>query len=164
MISFLRLERAVTALSNKINWIAAFAVVFIMLLTTADVVLRMFRHPIPGTYEIVGFSGSLIIGFSLAYTFIQKGHIAVEILVQRLPWLGRVIINIINDILSFGLFGILSWQSVKYAQSLKLSGEVSPTIQMPTYPFVYGVAVGAALLCVVLLVDLIRQFKGAEIE
>jgi len=164
MISFLRIERFVEHLADKANWVAAAAVVFIMLLTTADVVLRFFRCPIPGTYEIVGFIGSAVIAFSLPYTSIQKGHIAVEFVVQRFPWRARVIINIINVSIAIVLFALIAWQSVKYAQGLRITGEVSSTLQMSTYPFVYGVALGCFLLCVVLLVELFRQLRGAEIE
>ena len=43
----------------------------------------------------------------------QKGHIAVDILVQRMPWLARVIINAVNAFVSMVLFGIISWQCWK---------------------------------------------------
>lgn len=164
MISFLRIERFIAHLSDKLNWIAAAAVVFMMLITTADVVLRVFRHPILGTYEIVGFTGAVVIAFSLPYTSLQKGHIAVEFLVRRLPWLVRVIINIINACISMALFAVIAWQCAKYAHGLRMTGEVSSTLQMPTYPFLYGISFGCVLLCVVLFIEILRQFRGAEIE
>jgi len=164
MVSFLRIERFTAQLAEKVNWISAVSVVFIMLLITVDVTLRLFGSPIPGTYEIVAFMGSMIISFSLPYTSIQKGHIAVEFLGQRFPWLVRVIINIINAFLALVLFAVIAWQCFRYAQILRLSGEVSATLQMPTYPFVYGVSLGCILLCLVLFVELLRQLRGAEIE
>jgi len=164
MISFLRIERFVANLADKVNWIAAAAVAFMMLLITADVVLRFFRSPIPGTYEIVSFTGAVVISFALPYTSVQKGHIAVDFLMVRLPWIVRVVVNAINAFLSMILFIVISWQSIEYAQSLQRSGEVSATLQMPTYPFVYGVAFGTAMLALVLFIELLRQLKGAEIE
>jgi len=164
MISFLRIERFVAHLAEKMNWIAAASVVFMMLITVADVVLRMFRHPILGTYEIVGFTGAAVISFSLPYTSIQKGHIAVEFLVEKLSWLSRVVINIINSFIALVLFAVIAWQSAVYAGSLKATGEVSSTLQMPTYPFLYGVSAGCILLCLVLFIELLRQLRGAEIE
>ena len=163
MISFLRIERLVGRVSDIANWVAAFAVVFMMSITVADVILRVFRHPILGTYEIVGFTGAVVIAFSLPYTSLQKGHIAVEFLVQKLPRLARVIINVINAIFSTMLFALIAWQSARYAHSLQLTGEVSATLQMPTYPFLYGISVGCTLLCAVLILELLRQLRGAEI-
>ena len=164
MISFLRIERFVFGLSEKLNWVAAASLAFIMLLTVADVFLRLFGRPIPGTYELIGFVGSMIISFALPYTSVQKGHIAVEFLIQKLPWLARVIFNIINAFISMVLFGVIAWQAVLYGRDLKAAGEVSLTLQIKTYPFVYGVAAGCAMLSLVLLIELLRQFRGAEIE
>jgi TRAP-type C4-dicarboxylate transport system permease small subunit len=164
MISFLRIERFVFGLSEKVNWIAAAALAFIMLLTVADVVMRFFGRPIPGTYELVGFVGSMIISFALPYTSVQKGHIAVEFLTQKLPWLARVIVNVVNALISMIFFSVVAWQCILYGRILKAAGEVSLTLQMKTYPFVYGVAFGCAMLSLVLLIELLRQLRGAEIE
>lgn len=164
MISFLRIERFVFGLSEKINWIAAAAVAFIMLLTVADVFMRFFGRPIPGTYELVGFVGSMIISFALPYTSVQKGHIAVEYLMQKLPWRARVIVNAVNAMIAAILFGTIAWQCILYGLTLKAAGEVSLTLQMKTYPFVYGVAFGCAMLSLVLFIEFLRQLRGAEIE
>jgi len=164
MISFLRIEKFVNGLADKVNWLSAAAVAFIMFLTVADVFMRLFGRPIPGTYELVGFVGALIISFALPYTSVKKGHIAVDFLMMKMPWLVRVIVNAVNAFIAMLLFGIISWQSVLYALSLKNSGEISPTLQMPIYPFVYGVAFGCAMLSVILFIEFIRQLKGAEIE
>jgi TRAP-type C4-dicarboxylate transport system permease small subunit len=164
MISFLRIEKLVAGFADRVNWIAAAGVAGMMLLITADVILRFFGMPIPGTYEIVGFLGTVIVSFALPYTSVQKGHIAVDFLMVRMPWIVRVVVNAVNALVASVFFALVSWQSVEYASSLQRSGEVSATLQMPTYPFVWGVAAGTAMLSAVLLVELIRQLKGAEIE
>ncbi|MCU0575733.1 MAG: TRAP transporter small permease [Desulfobacterota bacterium] len=164
MLSFLRIERFTSRLSEKMNWIGAATLVFMMLLTVADVFGRLFGSPIPGTFEIIGFTGAAVIAFALPYTSVMKGHIAVDIVVERLPWLVRVIINAINALVSMVLFGVISWQCMKFAQSIRASKEVSLTLQMPVYPFVYGIAAGCALLSLVLFVEFIRQLRGAEVE
>ncbi len=164
MISFVRLEKLVNAVADKVNLVAAAATAFIMLLTVADVIGRLFGSPIRGTYEVVGFVGAVIISFALPYTSIRKGHIAVDILMMKMPWLVRVAVNTVNALISTVLFGLITWQCAVYAHSLRVSGEVSPTLQMPVYPFIYGVALGCAMLSVVLFVEFLRQLRGAEIE
>ena len=154
-----RFERLIYLMSNRLNWVAAGAIVAMMLLTSADVILRLFRHPIPGTYEIVGLLGAVVISFSLAYTSVEKGHIAVEFLVQRLPRNVQAFIEAINNFLGIFLFGVIAWQSILYAADLRQTGEVSMTVQMPTYPFVYGIALGCGLLCLVLIVDFFKSLK-----
>lgn len=164
MISFLRTEKLVAGFADRVNWIAAAGVAGMMLLITADVILRFFGRPIPGTYEVVGFLGTVIVSFALPYTSVHKGHIAVDFLMVRMPWIVRVVINALNALVASVFFALVSWQSIEYASSLQRSGEVSATLQMPTYPFVWGVAAGTAMLSAVLFVELVRQLKGAEVE
>jgi TRAP-type C4-dicarboxylate transport system permease small subunit len=134
------------------NWIAAIAVTAMMLLTCADVLLRILRCPIPGTYEIVGLLGATFVSFSLAHTTTERGHIAVDFIVQKLPLRLQDLIDCINSIICAFLFAVITWQSVVYALDLKNSGEVSMTLQMPIHPFVFGIALGCGMLSLVLFV------------
>lgn len=154
-----RFERFINLLSHRFNWIAAGAIVAMMLLTSTDVILRFFRHPIPGTYEIVGLLGAVVVAFSLAYTSVEEGHIAVDFLVQKFPGNVQLFITAMNALISTLLFGLIAWQSILYASELKQSGEVSLTLQTPTYPFVYGIALGCGLLCFVLFLEFIKSLK-----
>lgn len=154
-----RLEKILAALSVRCNRIAALAVVLMMLITSLDVILRLFRHPIPGVYEIVGLLGSLAIAFSLAYTSIEKGHIAVEVLVQKLPPRVQSFITALYSAVSFVFFLLASWVCLEFALELYRSGEVSLTIKMPTYPFVVGIGLGCMLLSMVLFVEFTRSLR-----
>jgi TRAP-type C4-dicarboxylate transport system permease small subunit len=153
------IKTSIYQLSTKLNWVSAAAVIFIMLLTCADVVMRLFGSPIPGTYELVGFFGSVIISFGLACTSIERGHIAVNLLVDRLPPRAQTIIEGIGNIVAAVLFGALARQSQVYARDLLETGEVSLTLGMPTWPFVSGLATGSGMLSIVLLLDALRQMK-----
>jgi len=154
-----RIEKTILSFAVKTNWIAAGAVVGMMLLTTLDVVLRFFRHPIPGTYEIVGLLGTVVISFSLAYTSIEKGHIAVEFLIRRFSPQAQALANAFNALVAALLFAVIAWQSILYAMDLMHKGEVSLTVQMPIYPFVFGIAAGCSLLCPVLFIDCIKAIR-----
>jgi TRAP-type C4-dicarboxylate transport system permease small subunit len=151
--------KSVYRFSSRLNGVSAAAVVFIMLLTCADVVLRFFDRPIPGTYELVGYFGAVIVAFSLAYTSVERGHIAVEMVVDRLPERPRSIVEFLGSLSGAVLFGLLTWQSRIYAADLMESGDVSLTLGMPTWPFVYAVGAGTAVLTVVLLMDALRHLK-----
>jgi TRAP-type C4-dicarboxylate transport system permease small subunit len=145
--------------SARLNRVSAAAVVFIMLLTCADVVMRLFNRPIPGTYELVGYFGAVIVAFALAYTFVERGHISVELLVDHVPARPRAFIEGTGYLLSAALFGLLAWQSQVYAMDLIETGEVSPTIGIPTWPFVLSLTVGCGMLSLVLFLDALRQLK-----
>ena len=164
MISILRINRYISGTAAAVNWIAALAIFLMMMVTTVDVVARFFRISVPGAYETIGFLGALAIAFSLPYTAAQKGHIAVDFLVRRFSRPLRIAVNIFNSAFALVLFALIAFQSYQYAQTMKAAGTVSSTLEMPVYPFVYGVAAGCILLCPVLLMDLVLQFRGVETE
>jgi TRAP-type C4-dicarboxylate transport system permease small subunit len=143
-------------LAHKLGIIAAAAIFIMMGLTCLDVFLRyFFRKPIPGTYEIVSFLGTVAVSFAMAHTLAQRGHVAVSLVVQLFPKRAQGVVESLISIFGFILFGLIAWQSVLYAMDCQRAGEVSLTLQLPFYPFIYGVAFGAGVVCLVLLVDLI---------
>ncbi|HOE22691.1 MAG TPA: TRAP transporter small permease [Smithellaceae bacterium] len=141
------------------NILACIAVIAMMLLSTADVVMRLFGKPIPGTYELVGFLGAIVVSFALVFTSMEKGHIAVEILVEKLPQRAQLSIEAVCNLIGALLFGVIAYQAVLYALDMKQSGEVSLTLQMPPYPFIFGIAAGCALLCLLLVADFIKSVQ-----
>ncbi|OHB33066.1 MAG: hypothetical protein A2X84_02500 [Desulfuromonadaceae bacterium GWC2_58_13] len=155
-----RLETSGNSLARILFGIAGAAIVVMTLLTCADVVLRLFRLPIPGTYELVSFFSAVSVSFAMAHTSVEKGHIAVSVLVQRLPARGQALIDTLTSSLSLLLFGLIAWRSLLYGENLRQAGEVSPTLQLPFYPFVYGVGLSAAVVCLVLLADFQKNLQG----
>lgn len=151
------LERA----GKGFNVIACVAIIIMMLLSVADVVLRVFGKPIPGAYELVGFLGTIVVSFALGFTSLEKGHIAVELLFRKLPQRTQLAIETFTNIVSFLIFGLIAYQAFIYALDIRKSGEVSPTLQMPIYPFIFGIALGSGLLCLILIADSIKSMKRA---
>lgn len=133
-----------------VNWIAAGAIVAMMLLVSADVLLRLFRAPIPGAHDIVGFLAILAVSLSLSYTTVMKSHIAVDFIVEKLPWRVRNLIDSFNALAALAIFLLITWQSGRYGLSLKASGETAQTMNIPLYPFVFGISVGCGFLCIIL--------------
>jgi len=97
--------------------------------------------------------GTVAAAFAMAHTSVEKGHVAVSIVVQFLPERVQTVIGTITTSFGFIFFAIVSWQSIVYAKDLKESGEVSLTLQLPFYPFVFGIGFAAAGVCLVLLTD-----------
>ncbi len=150
-------------LARRFDVIAASAIFFMMALTCVDVFLRyFFRKPIPGTYEIVSFLGAVAVSFAMAHTLAEKGHVAVSLIVQILPKRIQGIVESFISVFGIILFGLISWQSILYGVDCQRSGEVSMTLQLPFYPIIYGVALGAAVICLVLIVDLANAIANVK--
>jgi TRAP-type C4-dicarboxylate transport system permease small subunit len=150
----------VQRLSRLINFIAGSSLAFIMFLTVADIILRSFRKPILGTYEIVAFSGAVVIGFSLAHTSWVRGHVYTDFLVLRFSQKTRNLFNIFTRLLGILLFIIISWELIKYGTDLRKAGEVSPTLTIPFYPVAFGLAIACFVQCLVLLCDILKISGG----
>ncbi|MBL7178753.1 MAG: TRAP transporter small permease [Pseudomonadota bacterium] len=136
-------------------WVAGAAIIAMMLLTCTDVILRYFRSPIPGTYELVCFLGAVSVAFAMAHTSVERGHVAVSLVVRYFPKKIQYLIDTITGSFGIVLFALIAWYSVQYANDLRVTGEVSLTLELPFYPFVYGVGFSAAVVCLILLADLV---------
>jgi TRAP-type C4-dicarboxylate transport system permease small subunit len=150
----------VNGLSRFFNVIAGISLTFLMLLTVMDVILRALKMPIVGTYELVAFSGAVVIGFAVPLTSWLRGHIFVDFFILRFSQKVRNIFNITTRCLVIVLFFLIGWNLIKYGMDLQKSGEVSLTLQMPFYPVAYGVAVCCFVQCLVLICDVIKIFGG----
>lgn len=138
------------------------AVLALMLLATGNVVLRIFHVPFRGTYEIVSFLGAIGVAFALASTQKRKGHIVVDILSSRYSRPVRRIVDALSAAVSFLFFGIVAWQVSSWGMRIAASGEVSETLKVIYYPFVFCVAAGFGLLTLTCLLDIPRALGKDE--
>ncbi len=159
MIAF---GNGVHRLSSMLNFVSGFGLVGMTCLTCADVVLRLFRHPILGTYEIIGFMGATVAGLAMGYTTMKGGHVAVAVVVMQLSRRIQMGIFTIINLLGIGLFALLTWVCIDYGNDLKISGEVSLTLELPFFSVLYGLALSSFVVCLVLWVDLWSVLAGKE--
>jgi len=151
-------EKVANWLASRTYWVAGGAIVLMMLMTCADIVLRLFRMPIPGTYELVCFMGAVAVAFAMAHTSNENGHVAVNLVIRLLPDRIQGAIEVITHIFVLILFVLIAWRSVLYAETLRVTGEVSLTLKLPFYPFIYGIAFSAGVVCLVKILDIYRSF------
>jgi TRAP-type C4-dicarboxylate transport system permease small subunit len=150
----------VKGISNFLNIIAGISLTFLMLLTVTDVILRSFRRPVVGTYELVAFAGAVVIGFSVPLTSWVRGHIFVDFFILKFSQRVRNVFNFITRCLVIVLFFLIGWNLIKYGIDLQKSGEVSLTLQIPFYPVAYGVGLCCFIQCLVLVGDIVKIFGG----
>ncbi len=143
-----------------LNVIAGISLTFLMLLTISDVALRFFKMPIRGTYEMVAYSGAIVIGFSLPLTSWLRGHIFVDFLVMIFSKKAQNIFNLTTRCVVLALFLLIGWNLMKYGVDLFKSGEVTPTLRLPFYPIAYGVGVCCFMECLVMVGDIYKILEG----
>lgn len=156
----------VKRVSSSLDKLAGLCIFSVMLLVVANIILRtVFNQPILGTYELVGFLTAMGVSLALAHCAVQEGHIAVSFIIERFPHKIRSLTDLFVNAASLMLWAAAVWSLGKFGQAMKIKGLVSPSAEIPVYPFIYLVAFGLLGLCLVLLVKLlvsIREVIGSD--
>lgn len=134
--------------------VATAAVLAMMAVTVASVVGRLRRTPLFGAEELVAWLGLLALAASLPYCHVHRAHIGVELIVRRLSprWQWRM--KLLRDLLSLGLFGLMTWAVAAYAQAKLQSGDLSLNLGWPEGLVVAALAVGLGLTAAVMAAEL----------
>ena len=146
--------------SKILSYVGGAALTFMMLLTVADVILRAGGRPILGTYEIVAFSLAIVIGFTIPQVSLDRGHVFMEIVLDKVSERSKAILNTFTRILCIILFAIVGYNLLLVGNELVTSGEVSSTLKLPFYPIAYGVGVCCFIECFVFIFDIVRIWRG----
>jgi TRAP-type C4-dicarboxylate transport system permease small subunit len=154
------LSRFLSLAGKVLNVIGGSALTFMMFLTVADVIMRAFGRPILGTYEIVGLSLALVIGFGIPKVSMDRGHVYMEFVVDRLPNNWKVMMHTFTRVLCIILFIIIGYNLFSVGNEFHTSGEVSPTLKLPFFPVAYGVGVCCFIECLVFVNDIIKIWRG----
>jgi TRAP-type C4-dicarboxylate transport system permease small subunit len=155
-----RFYGGVLKINKFMQAVAGISLTFIILLTTTDVIMRMFGKPIPGSVEITAICGGIVIGFIAPMTSWMKGHIAVDFVINALPNKVKNLANIITRCVGIALCLIISWNSMKIGAGFFKAGEVSGTLQLPLYPAAYSLAACFFMLSIVLVCDIMKILGG----
>jgi len=152
-------HRALRASVMAFAYVACASLMVMVLVTSAEVVLRIFRLSLTGAYDIVKIAAAITIAAALPYTTAIKGHVAVEYFFHKLGRRGRIVVDALMRLLGMALFGLLAWGCVDYGNSLRAKGEVSMTLQLPIFWVPYVLAVSCALVVLIKVYHLTHPGK-----
>jgi TRAP-type C4-dicarboxylate transport system permease small subunit len=149
-------EKFTQYLTRLLMWLAACVLGAMIILTCANIFLRIIWTPVKGTFELMGYSGAVTMAFALGLTQLKKGHIAVDVLVLKFSKPVQKALMGINYFICSVFFTIVSYKIAQYATTLLKTGEVTETLRIIYYPFTYCVAFGCATLALVFLMELLK--------
>jgi TRAP-type C4-dicarboxylate transport system permease small subunit len=142
-----------------LNLIAAFMIVGLMLLITADVIGRaFFFRPISGVPEIVKLSIVCIAWLQMAYTLRMRHHLRSTLILGALPVLPRRTILVLNCLAGALMMALIAYYS--YPEMLRAwrtgAFEGERPVRVPTWPIWGIVVLGSALTAL--------EFAGQAIQ
>ena len=156
------LEKTIFPFSRFLHGIGQFILVLMVLVTVVDVFLRyVFSKPIVGSYELTEFMMAILVFGSVGYTMAVKGHVCVDLVTNRLPERFQSILECLTSLLAFLLFGLDTWRNVLHAGLAWKRNDVSGELYIPVSPFILFVALGIAVLSLILLVQFFQSLAKA---
>ena len=155
------------------GWVAAFVILGIALLVSAQVLLnfatRVFGLPLPSTIpSYADFSGFMLAAatfLAMPYTFRSGGHIRVSLVTARLPERARLVAEVLALAAAAGLVGFACWYAVALVLESRHYNDVSPGIvPVPLWIPQSVMALGLGLLLVAVLDSLAQTLaRGAPV-
>ena len=140
-----------TSVERYFNIFAMILIVAMMLMVTGDVAGRyLFHRPLPAVLELTEFFMAGIVYAALAYTQFIKGHISIELLVDRYSPRKRLIMETISLFIGLIFFALVVWQGGRMAWAAWQIREITFTaaMPMPVYPAKFMVPIGSLLMCI----------------
>jgi TRAP-type C4-dicarboxylate transport system permease small subunit len=157
---------------TRLLWLCAGAMITLMAFTTGyGVVMRyVFRNADPYAYEITYILMLACVVFSIAHTQRLGRHLRIDILDRFFSETVRgIIVNVAGPIVGLVFLVPLVWKTWEKAWLALQSGQVTSTTGIPTFPMMVAIPVGAGLLCLVLIAQILRYLaslrgKGTKLE
>lgn len=152
-------HRALRVLIKALAALAGAGLMAMVLVTSADVILRKFSLSLTGAYDLVKIAAAITVAAALPYTTAIKGHVAIEFFFHKLGPRGRTTVDALMRLGGMTLFGLLAWGCVDYGNSLRERGEVSMTLQLPIFWVPHVLAFSCALVVLIKLYHLTHPGK-----
>ena len=148
-----------------INWmvqwaalIAGLCMFFMMIIGAIDVIgSKLFNAPLPGAFEL---TETLMVGavfMAIALTQSKRLHIVVDLFTSHLRPTTRIKFDVFSYLCTFFFFLLIAWQGWEFGiKSLQIREYESGIIPFPVYPSKLALAIGATIMALQCLKDLIE--------
>ena len=144
------------AIAGILDKLGGLLLMFIMLLTMADVVGGIFNHPVYGVEEIVGLMTAVLLAFALPGTQIKHGHVGVDVIYRLLSPKSQKTLDRVLNLLCALTFVLIAEQCAVYGLELRQCGEVSSTVAFPVEYLLYAMALACLMVALIMFSELIK--------
>lgn len=156
-----QIEKVIDFLCLKMVQAGEIATVFVAFMLVANILTRvLWKFPLPGTVELTEIAGAVLLAGGVAYCQRVKGHVSVEVFVEKLPLRVQAVVSILMIAIATIATISLTRGTFSYALRMANAKYMTADLHIPVYPIIYFVAACFALLTIVLCLDLINAIKS----
>jgi TRAP-type C4-dicarboxylate transport system permease small subunit len=115
-------------------WIAALALVALMLVTVTDVVLRyLFNRPVRGSYDFVESALLIFVFYGAAASFFSRRHIVIDLIDAMVGARATAVLIRLADLLAVMCLALLIWAMFTPALQAYAYGDMKLELRLPIY-------------------------------
>lgn len=165
-VGFIVLGKFVDKVEKLLYLGGSWSSVFLMLLVVADVGYRIFTsRSIPGQYELSELIMAGMVSCTLAYTQNLRGHIRMELLIDRLTGKTSRLVEAVALSITLAICIIITYQSaLEAAVAVDMPLFTMGIVQWPVWPLKIGVSVGFFLVCLRIVIQIIQLIRSPMTE
>lgn len=89
--------------------------------------------PVPGDFELVAAGTAFAVSAFMPWTQLQRGHADVSILAERFPRRVNAVIDLVAELLLFGIAVVLTWRLIFGLLDKQAYGETTFILQFPLW-------------------------------
>lgn len=153
-------RKIIQGLNKSLFYLATLPLAIMMVTTVIDVIGRYFRHPLPGTVEINELMLALVCAWCWAHVQAKKGHISIDLLVNKMSRRGRDIANLLMSLVALTIIGLIAWRAIPSTLFAFRVKEWTDLLSIPTWPFRAMLFLGALCLSLQLVLDIVDYSRG----
>jgi TRAP-type C4-dicarboxylate transport system permease small subunit len=155
-------DDAVQRVPQVIAVVAAFALLAVALLTTADVLLRYaLGMPIRGLTEVAALTCAVAIAAFFPALVARRANVTIRLLGSLLGARAGRWLDAFGSLATAAFLCLLCWQLLIYARDMNGAGELTPFLRLPVAPWWLVVAASVAVAACVGLAVLVRDLRAA---
>ena len=155
-----RLAKGVSLIASTLKYVCVSLLFFMMVLGTVDVVSRyLFNKPILGTLETFEILLPAIVLLGLGYTQGNRAHVRMEILVSHLSLRTQTVLNFLTNGCALFISVLILWRGWVLTIGYWRMGRTIPTIGVPMFLPQLLVPLGALILSLVLIVQMLQYIS-----
>jgi C4-dicarboxylate transporter DctQ subunit len=148
-------------IEDRLTLAGSVCVILMMLAVTAEVISRKaFNYSIPAQIEFTTLVFIMALFFGLAYTQRQRGHVRMDLLLNRAKGGKRELLEGIALLIPLVPYILMVWKSAELGFHSIVEGEyVITVISFPLWPVRIVIPIGMFFLCLRLIIQIVGHFN-----
>ena len=157
------MRRFLNALYDGAAWLAALAMIGVLIMVLLSVIGRQLNFHLPGTDAYAGYSMAAAGFLALAHTLKRNEHIRVTLLIGHLHGRARHALELWSLACAVLLAGLFAFYSARLAWQSRLFNDMSTSNDAtPLWIPQIGMAVGTLILLIALVDELVLELRGTR--